>query len=285
MTHRRSNSKQVERVLIIEGLGNALAVAAKLAVGVQTGSLAIVSDAVHSMSDVANNVIAIVLMRVANRPADDNHPYGHKKFETLAVFGLAVLLAIMAWEIGSRAVTADLQPPVEAVWAIWVMLGVLAFNLGITAWERREAKRLHSSILHADATHTLGDAATTVVVIVGWQLSASGIPWLDRALALAIAGFVLYLAFKLFLRALPSLTDEAAVDADEATRLALAVPGVQSVRRVRSRWIADSAALDMIITVARDTSTGRAHEVTDEIENRLEGDLGVEDITIHVEPE
>lgn len=285
MEHRRSNSKQVERVLIVEGVGNCCAVVAKLIVGLYTGSLAIISDAVHSMSDVANNVIAIVLMRVANRPADENHPYGHKKFETLAVFGLAVMLAILAWEIGSRAIQADLQPPVEATWAIWTMLGVLAFNIGITAWERREAKRLHSSILHADATHTFGDALTTIAVIVGWQISARGLPWLDRALAMAIAAFVLYLAFRLFLRALPSLTDEAAVDADEATRIALEIPGVESVRRVRSRWIADSAALDMIITVGRDRSTAEAHELTDAIEDRLELSLGVEDITIHVEPE
>lgn len=281
----KSPARQVERVLIIEGIGNCCAMIAKLVVGSYSGSLAIMSDAVHSLSDVVNNFIAVVLMRIANRPPDASHPYGHKKFETLAVFGLAVLLAILAWEIGSRALRADLDPLVDTRWAIWVMLGVLAFNISLASWERREAKRLNSSLLSADAMHTFGDALTSVAVIAGWQLSLRGFPWLDRVLALAIGAFVLYLSFRLLLKALPNLTDEVALDAATVTSIAMRVPGVQSVRRVRSRWIGDSAAVDMIITVPNHTSTEVAHQLTDAIEQQLAEQLGIADVTIHVEPD
>ncbi|MDH3844752.1 MAG: cation diffusion facilitator family transporter, partial [Myxococcales bacterium] len=198
---------RVQRVILIEGTANVLVLGLKLAVGFSTGSFAVIGDAVHSLGDVANNVIAWIIVRMSARPADREHPYGHRKFETLAVFVLAALLVVLAVELALGALRQEAGPPVTRPWAVGVMVVVLAVNIGLTSWENAWAKRLNSDILAADARHTLADVLTTIVVIVGWQLAARGYPWMDTICALGVSMFVLFLAFGLFRRAVPILVD------------------------------------------------------------------------------
>ena len=127
-----SASPRVRRVLLVEGSCNLLVLAAKAAVGFSTGSLAVLGDAIHSLADLTNNVVALVVVRVASAPPDREHPYGHQKFETLAVFGLAVLLAVLAFEIIVRAVEHADREVVQYGWGLAVMLGVLAVNLALS---------------------------------------------------------------------------------------------------------------------------------------------------------
>ena len=147
------------------------------------------------------------------------------------------------------------------------------------------AKRLDSDILRADATHTFADVLTTIVVIAGWQLSAIGYVWVDRLCALGVAGVIVYLAFSLFKRTLPALLDEYAIDAEELSELINNVSGVKSVYRIRSRWIGNNRAVDLIISVDPALTTEASHTITDEIEGLIEKQFDVTDISIHVEPE
>lgn len=274
----------VQRIILIEGSANVVVLLAKLFVGITTGSLAVLGDAIHSLTDVANNVVAWFVIRISAKPADREHPYGHRKFEVLAVFVLATLLAVLAFELALQALRRDAVEPAMNSWGLALMLSVLTVNIALSAWQRYWAARLESSILLADANHTFADVLTTIVVIVGWQLSARGFPWLDTACALGVSALVLYLAFSLFKRVVPTLLDQMAIAPEILTTFVEAIPGVCEVSRVRSRWVGSDCAADVVVKVAPTLSTSESHQIADEIESVLESELGIRDITIHVEP-
>jgi cation diffusion facilitator family transporter len=284
MSDSTQRDRQVQRIILLEGAANFVILIAKLIVGTSTGSLAVLGDALHSLTDATNNLVAWGVIKLSSRPADREHPYGHRKFETLAVFGLATLLVVLALEIALHAIRRDRTEVGEDAWALGVMLGVLAVNVVIASWQRYWARRLQSDILLADANHTFADVLTTVVVIIGWQLSARGYPWLDTACALAVAVLVMYLAYGLFKRALPALVDQFAVEPETLLGAVRGVAGVREVSRIRSRWVGSQPSIDMVIAVDPKLSTTDAHEIADTIENLLEERFQASDISIHIEP-
>ncbi len=269
----------------MEGSANFVVLVIKLAVGLLTGSLAILADAMHSLMDVANNVIAWFVVRASAEPPDKEHPYGHRKFETLAVFFLATLLIVLAIELVLHAVRRDTVTIDPMPIGLLFMIGVLIINVLLATWQRVWAKRLDSDILHADASHTFSDVLTTIVVIVGWQLSARGFPWLDAFGAVAVASFVLYLAWQLFRRVIPVLVDERSVDSQLLKDSVRRVAGVRDVLRVRSRWQGSTRAVDLVVTVSPTLVTRDAHAIADAIESLLAERFDVEDISVHIEPD
>lgn len=285
MDQSAKRDRSIQRVIMVEGSANLIVLLAKLAVGLSTGSLAVLGDAVHSLTDVANNAVAWIVIRHSAQPADRRHPYGHRKFETLAVFGLAALLTVLAFELALHAVRREKVEVSQDVWGLGIMLGVLCVNIGIASWQRYWAKRLHSDLLLADAHHTFADVLTTIVVIAGWQLSALGYPWFDTLCAIGVAAVILYLAYGLFKRALPVLLDEMAIEPEHLIDEVQEVPGVRSVQRMRSRWIGSSRAVDMVINVDAGLTTAEAHDITDAVETILEERFDIRDISIHVEPD
>lgn len=276
--------KEVQRIILIEGSVNLLVLIAKVIVGFTTGSLAIIGDAIHSLTDVVNNIIAWIVIRLSSLPPDREHPYGHRKFETLAVFFLASLLVVLSFELALRAINKDDSNIVSSAWALGIMLVVLLVNISLATWQRMWARRLRSDILLADASHTFADVLTTIVVIAGWQLSAMGYLWLDRACALGVSALVFYLAYRLFKRALPILIDQFALDPELLSSAVRTVNGVRQVSRVRSRWIGEDKSVDLVISVDPDLSTNDSHDIATTVELLIEKEFGVSDISIHVEP-
>ena len=272
------------RVILLEGAANTIMLLTKGFVGLSTGSMAVLGDAIHSLTDVFNNIVAWFVLKFSTAPADSKHPYGHRKFETLAVFGLASLLVVLAFELAVQAVTRTPSPIATGVLELTLMLGVLIINISLSVWQRWWARRLDSKILLADASHTFADVLTTLVVIVGWQLSSMGYAWLDRVCAVGVAVLIFYLAFRLFQQSIPTLVDESAVDAAHIIETTLDIPGVAGVQQVRSRWIGADSAVDMTVMVQHDLSTEASHAIADAIEARLGAEFGVRDVTIHVEP-
>ncbi|WP_455221281.1 cation diffusion facilitator family transporter [Kaarinaea lacus] len=276
--------RKVQRVILIEGAANLSVLIAKTVVGLSTGSLAILGDALHSLTDLANNVVAWVVIHLSSMPADREHPYGHRKFETLGVFFLASLLVVLAFELGLNAIRKEDAVIASGPLELGVMFGVLGINICIAWWQRRWARRLKSDILLADASHTFSDVLVTLTVIAGWQLSAMGYLWLDRLCALGVAGLILYLAFTLFKRAIPTLVDQYAIDPDVLIAAVKQVKGVRNVVRVRSRWIGSSPVVDLVISVDPDLSTTDSHEISDRVELLIEKRFHITDVSIHVEP-
>lgn len=276
--------QKVLRVILVEGFANLVVLAVKLVVGISTGSLAVLGDAVHSLTDVINNIVAWLVTRHSAKPADPGHPYGHRKFETLAVFALAALLSVLAFELVLHAMTRETAQITTGPLELGLMFGVLIVNVIVSTWQRSWARRLKSDILLADAHHTLSDVLITLSVIAGWQLSALGWIWIDQLCAIAVAGLILYLAYGLFKRSLPALLDERAIAAEQLRVAAQDIEGVRAVPRVRSRWIGSARAVDLVIEVDAQLSTAEAHKITDQLEALLAERFDVHDISIHVEP-
>ena len=281
---RAKRDRQVERVLIGEALANLAVMFAKAAVGLQTGSIAVLGDAVHSLADFANNIVAFIATRIAGAPPDQDHPYGHRKFETLAVFGIATLLSVLAIEIILGAIDREPRVISQQRWGLALMLGVLAVNIAVAAWENRWARRLDSDILRADARHTVSDVLTTVAVIAGWQLAANGYRWLDALASIIVAAMILYLAYGLFQRAIPVLVERSIANPEALSSVASAVSGVRETRRVRSREGGSGPAIELVVSVDPNLSTADSHAIADEIERAISEKFSVNDITVHIEP-
>jgi cation diffusion facilitator family transporter len=285
MRYSKQRDQRVRRVILIEGSANLLVLILKTIVGLSTGSMGLLADAIHSLTDLTNNVIAWFVIHFSSLPADREHPYGHRKFETLAVFILASILVVLAFELILNAIRKEETEVATSGIELVIMLGVLVINILITIWQHRWAKRLDSDILRADATHTFADVLITSVVIGGWQLSAMGYAWVDRACAIAVALLVFYLAYNLFRRAVPVLIDQYAIDPQDLSNIIRNVNGVKDVYRIRSRWIGKTCAIELVISVDPTLSTEESHDIADKIESIIEKRFDTSDISIHVEPE
>ncbi|MCC2615912.1 cation diffusion facilitator family transporter [Aestuariibacter halophilus] len=278
-------SRQVKRVLIIEGSVNAMLALVKFVVGLITGSAALVADALHSLTDLVNNVFAWLAVNLAAQPADDDHPYGHQKFESLAVFGLAVLLSVVAIEVFINALKRIGEPVEQNLPGLIILVLALGVNLSLSLWEQRWAKRLDSSLLSADASHTFSDVLTSVAVLIGWQLAAMGYYWLDTVFATVVSVLILILAYRLFMRAIPTLVDQQLDNHQRVSDTVSAVEEVQSVRQLRARKQGKGYVADITVGVDPQLSVEQAHGIADEIERTLAERFNIFDVTVHIEPE
>lgn len=271
-------------MLIGEGLANLAVMLVKATVGFHTGSIAVIGDAIHSLADFANNVVAFIATRIASAPPDPEHPYGHRKFETLAVFVIATFLSVLAIEIVLGALDREPREVSTEGWGLALMLGVLVVNISIAIWENRWARRLDSDILRADARHTVSDVLTTVAVIAGWQLAANGYPWLDALASIVVASMILYLAYGLFQKAIPVLVERSIANPEALSSVASAVDGVEETRRIRSRQGGSGPTIDLTVSVDPNLSTAESHAIADEIERVISEKFSVNDVTVHIEP-
>lgn len=275
----------VRRVLLVEGACNATVFCAKLIAGLISGSVAMIADALHSLVDITNNILALFATKLSEAPPDPDHPYGHKKFEWLAVFVLAVLMAVLAVEIVISAVSKPNDPVLFSPLSLALMSGVLLVNLVLSVWQRHWASRLNSELLRADAAHTLSDAGTTAVILAGYYLASHGFYWLDTVLALIVSMLVFYLSYGLFQRSIPILVDETGLDLEYAHEELLRLPGVESVRQIRSRRVGDAVFADVIIGVNPSLDTVQSHSIADTVEQYLQSSMHATDVMVHIEPE
>lgn len=241
-----------------------------------TNSTVIIADAVHSFSDFSNNIIAWIAVKISEAPADKGHPYGHQKFEQLAVFILASLLIIVAFEILGNAYKRFGQPVEQSTWGLVILMVALIINTILVLWERNWAKKLNSDILQADASRTLSDVLTSIAVIIGWQLASRGYFWVDGAFAIIMACIIFYLAFKLFQRAIPTLVDASDIDSVKISEAISQIEEVKEALRIRSRSSGKDRHADVVVAVDPNMATNDSHKVADSIENILaENDIGL----------
>lgn len=280
-------TQQIRRVLlIILGL-NLLVTAIKLAVGFSTGALSVIADGLHSIIDSASNIIGLAGLWVAARPPDDNHPYGHRKYENVATLAIGVLLLIVSLEI-IRGIFGRLtggDTPAVTPWDIVIMAGTFVVNFVVVVYETRQGKALHSDILLADATHTRTDLFVTVSVVVSLIATRAGWAWMDVFVAAAVVALIIRASFGILRQTSYILTDARVIDPDVIERAATDVPGVRQVHRARSRGSNDAAYVDVHVKVDPAMSTIQAHAIASEVERRLARDVpGVVDAVVHIEP-
>ncbi|MFQ6045937.1 MAG: cation diffusion facilitator family transporter [Gemmatimonadales bacterium] len=268
-------------------LANIGVVGAKFMIGIGTGSLAVLGDAVHSTVDAINNVLGLAVIVVAAREPDEDHPYGHSKFETLGALAIVVFLSVSVFELvkGAIARLATGTEPLQInELQLVLLLGTLAVNIVVASYEWRRGTQLGSELLLADAAHTRADVYVTIGVLTGVLLSRAGYAWVDPLVALAVAGVITWIAYGIVARSVPVLVDQHAAPSDEIQAAAEAVSGVVRAYSIRSRSAGDQNFAEVTIAVDRRASVEAAHRVADAVEARLRKRLPLDEVIVHVEP-
>ena len=279
----------VRRVLTGLLVANLAVVAAKAFIGLTTGSLAVLGDGLHSGIDALNNVLGIVVVGVASKAPDEDHPYGHGKFETLGALIIVGFMSITCFELVRDAVgriAAARPAPLLTDLQLGILLATLAINVAVAWYENRRGRALGSDLLIADAAHTRADVFITVGVLAGLLFSRRGFWWVDPALAIVIAVFIVRIAYRIFQRAVPVLVDASAIPTGTIRALAESVDGVRGAYGIRSRGGDESSIRYAEVTIAVDGSANvaAAHAIADQVEERLKQDLKLAEVTVHVEP-
>ncbi|MEX2182139.1 MAG: cation diffusion facilitator family transporter [Gemmatimonadaceae bacterium] len=279
----------IQRTLAIILVLNVMVVAAKLVVALRTGSLTVIGATLESALDAMNNVVAIVVVALAARGPDDDHPYGHDKFETMGALAIVGFLSISCFELIHGAVTRLLEPVPLAYPGTpeLLLLGATGIvNVVVVAYERRRAAELRSPLLLADAAHTMGDLGVTALAIASLGAARLGFPWLDPILAIVVALVIAWSGWQILRVTVPVLVDARGVSADKIRAATLGVAGVASVPTIRSRTNSSGLVFaDVTITVAAEMRVAAAHAVADAVETAVRSALdGAADVTVHVEP-
>jgi cation diffusion facilitator family transporter len=288
MTPSLDRYRRVRNVLWAVLVLNLAVALAKLVYGTISHSAAMEADGFHSLFDGASNVIGLVGMRIASRPADENHPYGHDKFETFAAALIGILLVFAGYTVGRGALDSLLGrgvPTEVTMISFAVMAGTLAINILVTTWERRAGRRLGSEVLIADAGHTLSDVLVSLGVIVSLVVVRLGWEQADGIVALIVAAVIVHTAWAILRGALHTLGDAARLPADAVVGVATDVPGVVGCHAVRTRGTESRVYVDLHVQVSSGTTVERGHEITHEVEDALRSAYGqIADVVVHLEP-
>ncbi|AZB72559.1 cation diffusion facilitator family transporter [Synechococcus elongatus] len=280
--------RQVQFVLLLTLGLNLLVVVIKAGVGFMTGSLSLLADALHSVTDSVNNILGLFTNRLAAPGPDRDHPYGHHKYEAIGALGIAAFLGITCFEIMRGAISRLITPgdplKINSI-DLWLLLIVLGINIYVAFYERSVGKRLGSQILIADAYHTMSDIWITLVVLAGLiGVRFFNLQWLDVVLALPVAVLVLRSSWIVLKSNLPWLVDEIAIAPEAIHQVVTSVPGVINCHDIASRGLLGRQIFVDMHLVVDATDVATAHQITEAVENRLAERYAPIRVTIHVEP-
>lgn len=280
--------QEVQKVLLTALMLNLAMTGLKLLIGLISGSLAVIADAMHSATDALSSLMGLITNGLSDPRPDRDHPYGHDKYEGIGALAIAGFILFTALEILIKGGERLLQgiPPLRITGQeLSLLLLVLGFNLALALYERREGKRLQSQLLLADAKHTTSDIWTTVIVLVG--LAGARLfhqNWLDVALAAPLAILLIRVCWDVVRTNLPWLVDHIAIAPEAIHEQAMGVPGVLNCHDIASRGVLGQRVfIDMHMVVDTD-DLPTAHSITEHVEERLERRFGPVRCTIHLEP-
>jgi cation diffusion facilitator family transporter len=277
----------VFRVLVRVLILNLAVAAAKLVFGYATGAVSIISDGFHSLTDAASNVVGIVGLRASRKPPDDDHPYGHRKYETLAAAGIFIFLLLVVVEVIRAALDrlAGGAAPQVTVYSFVVMIGTIAINLFVVRYEGTEARRLGSELLLADAFATRSDVLTSCAVLISLAAVWLGFPVVDAIGGLVIAVFIARTGWTIARDTSRVLADSVVLAEDDIRRVVMSTPRVVGCHRIRSRGSADHTFLDLHVWFPPDMPLHEAHRLSHVVKDRLMTEFPhIADAIIHIEP-
>ena len=278
----------VSRVLLSVLFLNLLVAAAKIVFGYASGAISILSDGFHSLTDAASNVAGLIGVYAARQPPDEDHPYGHRKYETVAAAAVTVFLALLVIEVLRNAfnhLTGRSEPHTISTASFVVMLVTVGVNLAVVAYESRAAARLGSEVLLADAMQTRGDVWSSLTVIGALVGARLGVPILDPLAALVVAGFIGYAGFQVARATTGILSDRIVISDADLHRVVMSVPGVIGCEKIRTRGSADHVFLDLHVWMPPDMRLTEAHALSHVVKDRLMARYPqIADAVIHIEP-
>ena len=284
--------REIRRVTLVGSAVDLFLGVAKLLVGWLAHSQALLADGVHSLSDLATDVLVLVAAKHAHREADADHPYGHGRIETAATVGLGVALIVVGIGIVWDAVYRLFHPELLLHPEVWALL-VAAFSVlakeGIYRYTMRSARRLRSNLLRANAWHSRSDALSSVAVMVGVSGSLAGLSYVDAIAAIVVAGMVAHIGWRLGWSSVRELVDTG-LDSEqlaEVTRTIMSVDGVETLHLLRTRRMGGKTLVDVhIILTEPHVSVSEGHQISETVRARLikTGD-DIVDVTVHIDPE
>lgn len=284
-----STRAEVRRVLVITLVLNVIVSISKILIGLASGALSVTADGFQSMVDASSNVVGLFAVRIADQPPDAEHPYGHRRFETIAALGIGGFLLLTAFEIVSSALgrlNGSGEAPEITPLTFVVMIATLGVNLFISWYEKREGTRLHSELLKADAAHTSTDVFVSISVLVSMAVVAVlHWYWVDTVAALVIVVLILRAAWGVLRQTGSVLVDTAPYAPDQLTAWVEEAPCVGKVIRARSRGPADAAYIDIDVQVSPEMTTEHTEAITSAIEDKLRNHIeGLAEVEVHFVP-
>lgn len=280
---------RIRRVLWVTLALNVLVSALKLGAGYFYGSIGMVADGFHSFFDASSNVVGLIGLGIAVLPPDRGHPYGHKKFETLAATGVAVLLFITCFEVLQRAYS-QITGAVAATEVTLAGFGVMALSIAVngfvTRYESKRGREYGSDFLLADSAHTKSDILASVSVIVGMAAVGLGFPLADPIAAVVIAALIGRVGYGIIRNSAEVLCDASVIEPDEVEALCMTVEGVFHCHHIRSRGREDEVMVDLRVHVDPMLTTAESHEIAHRVEQKIKKFMpGVVEVVVHIEPE
>lgn len=283
-----SRYSEVARVLTRVLFLNLGVAVAKIVFGYASGAISILSDGFHSLTDTASNVVGLVGVHAAGQPPDEDHPYGHRKYETVAAGSVTVFLFLLVLEVLRNAFNhlsgRAAMPDISAAGFV-IMATTVAINLMVVKYESAEAKRLGSEVLLADALQTRGDVWTSLAVIAALAGARAGVPILDPIAALVVAGFIGRAAVQIAATTTRILSDQIVMSETDLERVVMSVPGVIGCHHIRTRGASDNVFLDLHVWLPPDMALTKAHDLSHVVKDRLMTKYPqIVDAVIHIEP-
>ena len=280
--------KKIKNVLWIILFANVLVALLKIVIGSKIQSSSMTADGFHSLTDGTSNIIGIIGIGLAVKPKDEDHPYGHKKFETLAGLGIAMMLFFVSATIIKEAFTKFFNPTTPNISAesIIVLVVTLIINIFVTNYESKMGKNLSSDILTADAAHTRSDVFVSIGVLGTLIALKLGLPpIIDPIISLVIAGLIIHTGYEIFKDTASILVDKYVLDNNAVLELLKAFPEVKNAHRIRSRGREDDMFVDLHIMVDGGFTVNEAHALSHNIEENIKKTINENaEVIIHIEP-
>ncbi|WP_369076181.1 cation diffusion facilitator family transporter [Clostridium sp.] len=275
-------------MLAILLLANLFVAISKIIVGFAINSSSVMADGFHSISDSASNIVGIIGITLASKPKDTEHPYGHKKFETIASIIIGLMLLILGFNVIKTSIIKLFVPSVMniTIESLIIILITLVINIFVAIYENNQGHKLNSNLLIADSLHTKSDIFVSIGVLIALITVKLGLPTIIDVLASFIVSFfILHAAYEIIKDNISSLTDKVMIEEEIITNILKEFKAIEDVHNIRSRGYDDYIFLDMHIKVDSNLNVDEAHTLVHEIESTLNTKLNKKvDLIIHVEP-
>jgi len=285
---KEDNMKKIRNVLLAIFFANIIVAAIKLIIGTIINSGSLTADGFHSLSDASSNIVGIIGIMIASKPEDEDHPYGHKKIETITGMFIGFMLLSVGFKVIYGAFKSFLHPTVPAVSveSIIAMVITVLINIFVSTYEHKAGQKLNSHILISDSLHTRSDIFVSIGVLITLLGIKLGLPpIIDPLASLVVSGFILHAAYEVFSDTIGVLVDKAVVDQEVVKKICFSFAEIKDVHNIRSRGREDDIFIDMHIKIDSDMNVEETHRLVLALSDKIKECLGKDaQVITHIEP-
>ena len=284
----KDNYKEVSKVLWIILFANLFVAFLKISIGIIIKSNSMTADGLHSITDGSSNIVGLIGIYFASKPIDEEHPYGHKKYEMIAGIFISIMLIVVGIKVIVEGIQRLINPvkPNVALPYILILLLTISINIFVSIYEYKAGYKLNSQILISDSAHTKSDVFVSIGVLITLISIKLGLPpVIDSIVSFIIAGFIFYAAYEIFKDNSNILLDSAIVDTDRIIEIANNFDSIKDVHKVRSRGSNNDIHIDMHIMTDPELSVEKSHELSHLLETKIKEEINPNlQLIVHIEP-